>query len=144
MRVSTVLRFAATLALIQGIAHAMLHIRYAPSHGPLEEALVRSMKTESFVFGGFGRTYWGFYFGYGLMVVVTCLVQAASLWLISGLADSVPRKVAPLIGLYSAAYAIHAFLAWHYFFAKPVVFDVLTSLLGSSRTLVGELMRESA
>lgn len=130
-RAPAVLRFAAILALIQGIAHGALHVRYVPKHGPLEEALVASMKTESFVFAGFSRTYWGFYFGYGLMVVVTCLVQAAVLWFLARLARSRPREVTPLIGMYGVAYALHAVLAWHYFFAKPVVFDILiTAALG--------------
>lgn len=131
-----ILRTAAVLALIQGIAHGMLHIRYIPSHGPLEQALVTNMKEASFSFGGFQRTYWGFYFGYGLMVIVTCLVQAGALWLVAGLAQIWPRKVAPLTGLYGVAYALHALLAWHYFFAKPVIFDVLiTVALGAASSI---------
>ena len=124
-KASAALRIAAILALIQGAAHCALHIGYTPKHGPLEEALVTRMKAESFAFGGFERTYWGFYFGYGLMVVVTCLVQAAALWCVARLCGSRPRDVAPLIGLYCLAYAAHAVLAWHYFFAMPVVFDLL-------------------
>jgi hypothetical protein len=132
-RAPAILRFAAILALIQGVAHGALHIRYIPMHGPLEEELVANMKTENFIFGGFNRTYWGFYFGYGLMVVVTCLVQAAVLWFLARLASSRPREVTPLIGLYCFAYAVHAVLAWHYFFAKPVVFDMLiTAALGTA------------
>lgn len=125
---SRILRTAAVLALIQGLAHGMLHIRYVPNHGPLEQALVANMREASFSFGSFQRTYWGFYFGYGLMVVVTCLVQAVALWLLAGLAKSWPKKVAPMIGLYCVAYVVHAVLAWHYFFAKPVVFDVLIAV----------------
>ena len=83
------------------------------------------MKTESFVFGGFERTYWGFYFGYGLMVVLSCLVQAVAIWIFARMAASRSREVVPLVALYALAYAIHGCLAWHYFFLKPVVFDIL-------------------
>jgi hypothetical protein len=124
-KASIILRVAAVLALLQCIAHGLLHISYSPNHGPAEQALVSDMKVESFKFGGFERTYWGFYFGYGLMVVLTCLVQAVAIWVFARMAASRSREVAPLVALYAVAYALHGWLAWHYFFLKPVLFDVL-------------------
>lgn len=120
-----ILRFAAAIALLQGIAHGILHMSYFPNHGPIEQALISNMKTESFMFGGFERTYWGFYFGYGLMVVVTCMVQAVAIWIVARMAASRSREVVSLAALYAVAYATHGLLAWHYFFLKPVVFDIL-------------------
>ncbi len=143
MKSTVLLRLASILGLLQALAHGFLHVRYMPSHGPSEVALVSAMRSEHFLFGGFARTYWGFYFGYGLMVVLTCVVQACLFWFLADLARSNAARLRPILGLFAFAYLAHGVLALDYFFLKPVIFDALmASLLIAAAVRAGERLVE--
>jgi len=63
---SLLLRFASGIALVQFAAHTLLFAFSSPKHGPEESAVVEAMKAHRFDFAGSLRSYWDFYFGYGL------------------------------------------------------------------------------
>ena len=137
-----VLRVAAVLAAVQGLAHGGLFMSAKPRYGAAEVAVVEAMKSNRF-FGGATRSYWDLYFGYGLIAAATCLVEAVLLWQLVKVAESNPALVRPIVGLLVVANVGHALLVARYFlFYVPIAFDVLIAaalawafvLAGAART----------
>jgi len=134
-RVRLALRLTAIVALIQGLGHAALFISAQPRHGAAEVAVIWTMRSQSFDFGGFApHSYWDLYYGYGLLAVVFAFFIAAALWLTSGLADQ-PQQVRRFTGCIGVAVAIHAAIIARYFFKLPLEFD-LAVIAGGSISLI--------
>jgi hypothetical protein len=127
MKPTTILRLASLLALLQYSAHAFLFLSAKPTHGAAETAVIDTMKGHRFEFSGLSRSYWDFYFGYGLSAIVWGLVEIVLLWQLSTLATDNFSRVRPTIALFVLANVAHAILAWNYFFPAPVVGDVVVA-----------------
>ncbi len=119
------LRVAAAVATIQGLAHATLVWRSTPQHGPAEVAVVEAMKANHFTFTGVSRSYWDFYFGYAMMVAFTCLIEAMLFWQLSRFVGATPEVIRTVAGVFVLYNVGHALLAVRFFFAVPIVFDLL-------------------
>ena len=121
------LKIAAVVALIQGVAHAALIIFGKPKHGAEEVAVIEAMKSRRFNFLGSQRSYWDFYYGYALIAAIICLVEAALFWQITAFSADVIRPIAIIFIAFNVA---HAAMAARYFFITPIVLDlVITGLL---------------
>lgn len=132
------LRIAALLAAVQGIAHGALFLRAKPRHGAAEVAVIEAMKSNRFEFAGVRRSYWEFYFGYGLEAAAVCLVEAILLVQLASIAELQPAVVRPVIALCIAANLGHAVLTARYFFYAPIVFDLLiAAVLGLAFVVAG-------
>jgi hypothetical protein len=133
----TLVRTAATLAAVQGIAHGTLFLRAKPRHGPAEVAVIEAMQGNRFDFARATRSYWDFYIGYGLEAAAACLVEAVLFWQLARMAESQPALVRPTVALFVLVNLGHALLAARYFFYVPIVFDLLiaTCLGGAFLTL---------
>jgi hypothetical protein len=125
----TFLRIAAVLAAVQYGAHVILFLRAKPSHGTDEIDLVQRMKSLRWNFGGFRRSYWDFYFGYGLLVILWGVIEVILLWQLAAIASTSPAHVAPLIVTLLAANIAHAVLTIRYFFLIPVIFDSVIAIM---------------
>jgi hypothetical protein len=123
-----ILRLASILAALQYLAHAALFLSAKPTHGATEAAVVDVMKGPRFDFSGFSRSYWDFYFGYGLSAILWGLVEIVVLWQLSALAANDSSPVRPTVALFLLANLAHAVLAWRYFFPAPVVGDVVVAV----------------
>jgi hypothetical protein len=119
------LRVASGLALLQFAAHSLLFLSSSPKHGPEEVAVTEAMKAHQFDFMGSMRSYWDFYFGYGLEAAFVCLVEAVLFWQLATIAKTSPLVVRPIVGLFFLANIGHMVLAWKYFFITPMVPDGL-------------------
>jgi hypothetical protein len=117
------LRIASSLAAVQGLGHATAVVRWSPSRGPHETGVIEAMKSQHFVFQGLDRTYWDFFFGYGLLTAFNCVVEAAVLWQLARFATAGAPGGRAIVGTFLIASIIHAFLSWRYFFFTPVIFD---------------------
>lgn len=123
------LRIAAGLAFLQCFGHAAAVVRWAPMRGAREAAVVDAMKSQSFVFQGLARSYWDFFFGYGLLTAFNCFVEAAVLWQVSRLANaSDPSGAKVIVVIFLIANLTHGFLSWRYFFFTPVIFYITITL----------------
>ena len=125
-RVNTaiILRGAAFLAALQGIAHGALFITARPRHGDAEVAVIAAMKANRFFAGGLG--YWDYYFGYGLIAAAICIVEAVLCWQIATVAETQPLLVRPMLILLAVANVGHALLLARYFkFPLPIAFDLI-------------------
>lgn len=123
------IRGAAIVALLQGLAHGSLVLLAKPSHGSDELMVVSAMKAHSFDFSGAVRSYWDLYLGYALLAAGTCLVEAILLWLLAPLADSEPQKLRWIVGLIILANLAHALMVLRFFFFVPLVPDAIVALL---------------
>jgi len=127
MGVLTLLRAAAVLAAIQGIAHGALFVSAKP-RSDAEAAVVTAMRTSRF-FGGGSRSYWDLYFGYGLIAAAACVVEAVLLWQLVRVAQVQPLVARQIVALLIVANVGHALLVWRYFaFPIPIVFDLLVAV----------------
>ncbi len=126
MHAAPFLKIAAGIALLQYLAHALLFLRAQPSHGPDEAALVDAMKRQRWVFNGFQRGYWDFYFGYGLLAILWGAVETVLLWQLAALAEA-GAALSGIIVLLFAANIGHGILVLRYFFLIPAVFDALVA-----------------
>lgn len=133
-----IVRVAATLAAIQGLAHAALFLRARPRNGDAEVALIAAMRSGRY-FANATRSYWDAYTGYGLVAAGACLVEAALLWQLANIARVNPTLARPVMAIFVAANVAHAALIARYFaFPIPIAFDLaiaacLAGALVSSR-----------
>ncbi|TMH28859.1 MAG: hypothetical protein E6H66_20930 [Betaproteobacteria bacterium] len=148
MKPAITLRIASALAFIQYSAHAFLFLSARPAHGADEIVVITAMKSHV---AGLSRSYWDFYFGYGLMAILSGVVEVVLLWLLAAIAKERPGRVRPAIALFIFANVVHALLVWKYFaLVAPMSFDILIAMtLGlafvssSNQVVASGLTRES-
>ncbi len=81
-----------------------------------------------FDFLGSVRSYWDFYFGYGLFAAFTSVVEAALFWQLAVLVTTDPVRLRPVVALFCFANVGYALLAWKYFFITPIIPDLLIAI----------------
>lgn len=87
------------------------------------------MKSGRWNFGGFTRSYWDFYFGYGLLAIMWGVIEIALLWALTTVAGAQTASLTALIVILLAANVGHAVLTLRYFFLIPAIFDVIISIV---------------
>jgi hypothetical protein len=105
--------------------------------GPEESALLDHMRRYHFEIMGATRTYWDFFFGFGLFLTAALVVVAVLSWKLAATSEKDPvlaRQLGwPLLGG-QVAFAI---LSWKYFFLAPQ----LVSSAASVTTLLALMVR---
>jgi hypothetical protein len=129
MKPQILLRSASVLALIHAALHTFGGLLSAPSHGQEEVTLLTAMKSFHMDVMGSLRTYWDFYFGFGLFLTVSLVVLAVFLWQLAALAKTEPTKARPFIGTLCAAFVAFVILSWCYFFVAPLVTEAVIAIL---------------
>ncbi len=123
------LRVGAAWALLTSSLHTLLFLTYAPKHGPDEIAVVGAMKSHVFNFSGTAVSYWGMYFGYGLLSTLTDFVEGVLLWQLASIAKSAPSQVRPVVALFLIFNIGHIAVVTEYFFRAPLLNDVPLALI---------------
>ena len=129
MKPPILLRSASILTFIHAGLHTFGGLLSAPSHGPEEITVLNAMKSFRFEFMGSPRTYWDFYFGFGLFLTVSLLLQAVLLWQLASLTKSDPDKARPFIAALLIAFIAAVVLSWRFFFIAPLVTEALIAIL---------------
>ena len=127
MKTSTLLRIASVITFLYFAGHTA-GMPWTPGEGPAEMAVIEAMKANRFEVIGSSRTYWDFYFGFGVIISVLQLAQAVVLWQLGSLAKTDATRLRPIIATFFAAFVANAFLGWMYFFAIPVVMAIAISI----------------
>jgi hypothetical protein len=127
MKASLLLRIAAVLTFLYFAGHTA-GMPWTPAAGPEELPLLGAMKSHSFDADGFKRTYWDFYFGFGVIISAFVLMQAVVLWQLGSLAKVDALRVRPIVASFCVTFIVNAVLSWKYFFAIPVVMSVAISI----------------
>ena len=126
MKSSTFLRIASVITFLYFAGHTA-GIPWTPAVGPGEAPVLEAMKAHSFDVLGSKRTYWDFYFGFGVVISGYLMVQAVVLWQLGSLAKAEPSRVSGIAASLLIAFIVNAFLAWRYFFAIPAVMAISIS-----------------
>lgn len=120
------LRAASIITLLYCMGHSS-GMPWTPAEGPAEMAVIEAMKSHPFDVLGVQRTYWDFYFGFGVIISVYQLLQAVILWQVASLAKR-GTQVRSIVAAFFVAFAINAILVWKYFFTIPVIMVVAIAL----------------
>ena len=120
MKTSTLLRIAAVITFLYFAGHTA-GIPWTPGEGPADAAVIEAMKSDHFPVFGVSRSYWDFYFGFGVTISVVLLAQAVILWQLAALAKTDGARLRPIIATFFVAFVVNAILGWMYFFAIPAV-----------------------
>lgn len=119
MNTTLLLRIASIATLLFALGHSM-GAPWTPDNEPAPASVVEAMKSVSFDVMGSGRTYWDFYFGFGVSISIYLIVQAAVLWFLATIAKTQPATVRPLVIVLLVAYIANTYVTWRYFFAAPL------------------------
>jgi hypothetical protein len=129
MRSSLFLRIASILTLLHGIGHTVGGVFLVDADPtPEEAAVLQAMKLHRFETMGSLRSFWDFFFGYGLFVSIALLTQAALFWWLAAQARKGLKEIRPIIACFFLGYLGFAILAWNCFFLGAVVIEALTAL----------------
>lgn len=128
MKPTLFLRIASVLTFVHCVLHTLGGVFGSPSHGADELAIVNAMKSRSFDVMGSMRSYWDFFFGYGLFVTLALLVEAILLWQLAMLAKAYPAFVKPIVALLLFNFLAMAVVSWRYFFLAPVINELLVAV----------------
>src|SRR5690242_4234374 len=98
MKPKLFLRIASVLTFIHCALHTIGGVFGLPRHDAEELTVVDAMKSHRFDVAGSMRSYWDFFFGYGLFVTLALLVEAILLWQVATHARAHPgRPIATLL-----------------------------------------------
>jgi len=118
------LRIAAVLTFVHAVLHTIGGVFGKAEPGPAAIA-VEAMKANPFVLMGHMRSYWEFYRGMGLAVTIFLTAEAVVFWQLGSLAKTDARRVRPIMATFLVAYAVLAVNSYIYFFAAPVIVEIL-------------------
>jgi len=127
MRPTIFLRTASVLTLVHAALHTVGGVFGKPVPGPAEQ-VVAAMKSNHFLLMGNVRTYWDFYFGFGLALTCFMTMEAVAFWLLGSLAASESARLRPLICVFALGYLVLAVNSYVFFFAGPVITEILIAL----------------
>jgi hypothetical protein len=123
------LRSASALALSHALLNAFAGLLSGTSKNQEEVALLNAMKALHFDAMGSLRTYWDFYFGFGLFLTVNLLLLSALLWQLASVVKTAPAIARPFIGLLCIAFLAFAVLSGLYFFIAPLIIEGMIAVL---------------
>ena len=129
MKSQILLRAASALTLAHALLNSFAGLLSGTSKSQEEVSILNAMKALHFDAMGSLRTYWDFYFGFGLFLTVNLLLLSALMWQLASLVKAEPEMARPFVGLLCFAFLGFAVLSWLYFFFAPVVIEGIIALL---------------
>ena len=126
------LRAAAVLTLLFAAGHMLGAL---DSWSPLGDTpTLTAMREFVFDVGGSRRTYWDFYYGFGVYIGVLLAMQAVLLWQLAAVPAGMAAALLPLLSTMAVAWTIGTVVLWIYIFAVPALFStVCTAALIAAR-----------
>jgi hypothetical protein len=118
------LRVAAVLALLHGVLHTIGGVFGGAAPGAQAAALA-VMKANRFDALGASRTYWDFFFGYGLFISISFFVEAVVFWQLGALARAHGALIRPILAVFCVGYLATALASWRYIFFAPAVMELV-------------------
>jgi hypothetical protein len=122
-------RIATYLLVLFFVGHTGGGMLSQKSLGPPSDAVFASMKAVHFTFNGADCTWYGFWFGFGLVVSVFLLLSAIVAWQLDKVAPAQWSAVSVIAWAFCAAHLVNAALSWKYFFAGPGTIGTAVALL---------------
>ena len=125
MTPTLLLRIAAVLAWFHCVTHTIGGVFGGATHGADEVAVLQAMQAHRFDFMGSMRSYWDFFFGYGLIVAVVLAMQGMVFWQLGAMGRTGAATLRPLLLVFAMQWAVTAVLSGMYFFVAPAATQVL-------------------
>jgi phosphoglycerol transferase MdoB-like AlkP superfamily enzyme len=119
------LRIASVLTMIHCILHTIGGVLSSPKHGSEELAVVETMKAHTFNVMGSMRSYWDFFFGYGLGLTITLLIQSLLFWQVATMSKTNAAWTRPIVLLFFFNFVVMSVVVWRYFFIAPAITELL-------------------
>jgi hypothetical protein len=129
MKPQILLRAASALTLVHALLNSFAGLLSGTSKNQEEVALLNAMKALHFDAMGSLRTYWDFYFGFGLFLTLSLLLLSALMWQLASLIKAEPAMARPFVGLLCIAFIAFSVLSWLYFFIAPLIIEGVIALL---------------
>lgn len=129
MKAHVLLRAASAFTLAHALLNSFAGLLSGTSKNPEEASLLNAMKALQFDAMGSLRTYWDFYFGFGLFLTFNLLLLAVLLWQLASLVKAEPAMARPFVGSLCIAFLAFAVLSGLYFFIAPLVIEAIIALL---------------
>jgi hypothetical protein len=126
MRASLLYRISSILLVLFAIGHTVGFSQIDPAWHV--DSLVQSMKSIHFNVNGSDRTYWDFFFGFGLFVTVLMLFASIVAWQLGSLPPTTLAAMRVSVWGFAVSFAVIAWLSWRYFFIIPLVFSIVIFL----------------
>ena len=124
MKATTWLRVAAVLTLVHAVLHTIGGVFGKPDPGAAAAAYA-AMTANHFPALGQTRSYAEFYRGMGLAVTIFLTAESVVLWLLAGLVRTSGARLRPVLATFAVAYVAMAVNSQMYFFAAPVITELL-------------------
>ncbi len=118
------LRIASILTLIHAVLHTVGGMFGGPRNAEQAAALAAAQSHRFQIFG-LTRSYWRFYFGFGLVTSLTLLLLSALLWQLSSLVRTDPAEAKPFLAMLFLMFIALSVISWFYFFAPPFVMEII-------------------
>ena len=125
MKPALFLRIASVLTMIHCILHTIGGVLSSPKHGSEELAVVETMKAHTFNVMGSMRSYWDFFFGYGLGVTITLLIQSLLFWQLATMRKTNAAWTRPIVLLFLFNFVAMSVVVWRYLFIAPAITELL-------------------
>jgi hypothetical protein len=126
MRASLFYRISSILLVLFAIGHTVGFSQIDPAWHV--DSVVLSMKSVHFNVDGTDRSYWDFFFGFGLFVTVLLLFASIVAWQLGSLPPNTLAAMRVSAWGFAASFAVIAALSWHYFFVIPIAFSAVIFL----------------
>jgi hypothetical protein len=129
MKPRTLLRTASVLTLVHALLNAFAGLLSGTSKAQDETAVLGAMKALRFDAMGSTRTYWDFYFGFGVFLTANLILLSVVMWQLAALAETSPASARTFIALLCIGFLVFAALSSLYFFVAPVVIEVMIAVV---------------
>lgn len=127
MKPTAFLRIASVLTLIHSALHTVGGVFGKPVPG-VASSTYSVMQANSFHVLGVTRSYAEFYRGLGLGVTIALTAEGLLFWMLGSMAKKYPVELRPILWVFVLAYLVLAVNSYTYFFAGPVVVEILIAL----------------
>ena len=127
MSTSLVYRVVAVLLVLYTLGHTLGFAHVDPAWGV--DGPLAQLKATTFVAQGrAGRTYWGFYLGFGYFCSVLLLFAAALAWQLGGLPRETLHSLQVIAWAFAVTFLVATIVTWKYFFPAPVAFSAVITI----------------
>lgn len=127
MKTTIYLRIASAFTLIHAVMHTIGGVFGKPKSG-VAAMVAATMQANRFRVFGVTRSYTDFYFGMGLGITISLLVEAVILWQLGELAKRDASRLRPILTVLMLGFMFFAVNSYFYFFLGPVIVEVLIAL----------------
>lgn len=122
------LRVATYLLVFYTFGHTVGALFNTPSFSPQAEAVLASMRTVHFPVQGVERTWFNFWFGFGLIDSVFFIASAAIAWFLGGRSPEDRRSLRFITWTLFLGYAASIVIILQDFFMGPLLFSTLITI----------------